>query len=223
MSWTVKILIISDVERRELWEGWDQRSAEKFSDISLVLSAGDLDPRYLEFIVTMLNVPLLYVRGNHDDMYHERPPEGCICIEDTVTEIRLAGDPGAADARVLRIAGLGGSLRYSDGRNMYTEKQMAGRVRRLTRKIRWDALRKGRRPGPDIDILLTHAPCRGYGDLDDMPHRGFACFNELLENISAGIHCYGHVHMEYGRIERETMHPTGTRLINCSGGYILER
>ena len=33
----------------------------------------------------------------------------------------------------------------------------------------------------DFDILLTHAPCRGYGDMEDLPHRGFECFNDLLK------------------------------------------
>ena len=28
--------------------------------------AGDLDPDYLEFLVTVINKPLIYVRGNHD-------------------------------------------------------------------------------------------------------------------------------------------------------------
>jgi len=31
-----------------------------------VLSCGDLPPYYLEFLVTVLDVPLFDVRGNHD-------------------------------------------------------------------------------------------------------------------------------------------------------------
>lgn len=31
-----------------------------------------------------------------------------------------------------------------------------------------------------VDILLTHAPARGVGNLDDRPHQGFACFNEAI-------------------------------------------
>ena len=48
----MKILAIADVEERLLWESFN---AKRFADIDLVLAAGDLDPDYLEFIVTMLN------------------------------------------------------------------------------------------------------------------------------------------------------------------------
>ena len=60
-----------------------------------ILSCGDLDPKYLEFLVTMTNCPLLYVNGNHDRKYLENPPEGCICIENRVYDykgLRLLGD-----------------------------------------------------------------------------------------------------------------------------------
>jgi len=43
---------------------------DRFGDVELVLSCGDLPYYYLEYIVSMLNVPLLYVHGNHD-----APPE----------------------------------------------------------------------------------------------------------------------------------------------------
>lgn len=75
--------------------------------------------------------------------------------------------------RGIRIAGLGGSMRYRDGANMYTEREMAKRVRKLSRKVRMVG---------GCDILLTHAPAAGMGDLDDLPHRGFECFNAVLES-----------------------------------------
>ena len=39
---------------------------EKFGGVDMVLSCGDLPYYYLEYIVSLLNVPLLYVHGNHD-------------------------------------------------------------------------------------------------------------------------------------------------------------
>ena len=33
---------------------------------------------------------------------------------------------------------------------------------------------------------------------------------------------HGHVHMEYGRIEREHAHSSGTRVINACGSQIIE-
>ena len=59
--------------------------------VDLILSAGDLHPEYLEFLVTVSNVPLLYVRGNHDDLYENRPPLGCVDIDGSIAV--LYSDP----------------------------------------------------------------------------------------------------------------------------------
>ena len=77
----MKILMIADTEERRLWDDWTEETGERLSDIGLILSAGDLDADYLEFLVTMLNVPLVYVRGNHDGDYDRKPPEGCISAD----------------------------------------------------------------------------------------------------------------------------------------------
>src|SRR5438093_2983758 len=83
----------------------------------LVLSCGDLPFDYLEYLVSRMDVPLLYVPGNHDPSLRppdttwtplraidlERPapgPQGCVNIDGRLLEVRG-----------LRIAGLGGSLR----------------------------------------------------------------------------------------------------------------
>ncbi len=204
----MKILLVADREEKRLWGDWPQHTRETLSEVKLVLSAGDLDPDYLEFLVTMLNVPLVYVRGNHDGRYEEKPPGGCINAEGHIVE-----------ACGLRILGLGGSMRYKPGAtDMYTEREMQRRIMRLRARLRVDSLR-----GRDgFDILLTHAPCRGYGDMEDLPHRGFECFNGLLEGYRPGIHCYGHVHQEYGNFSRVREHPSGTLLINACGHFIFD-
>ena len=89
----MKILAISDVESKAYWDFYRPGMLDEFD---LILSAGDLDPKYLEFLVTMAKCPLYYVHGNHDGRYAETPPEGCECIEDRVVE--FGG---------LRILGLG--------------------------------------------------------------------------------------------------------------------
>lgn len=265
----MKILVIADTELTELWDHWQASGRERLKGVDLILSAGDLAPEYLEYLVTMTNVPLLYVRGNHDDRYENDPPQGCICIEDQLAEIiynketgslrvLLPGDRGyisnwrkkaIGDRRngneIFIAAGLGGSAKYREGSNMYTEEEMAGRMSRLIKLMKTTHFKAvlahrviktsefeyaGRRtkavphllPLPSVDILLTHAPCRGYGDMEDLPHRGFECFNEFLERFTPEYHCYGHIHMNYQRVARIMDHPSGTKLINSYGMYIIE-
>ena len=68
------------------------------------------------------------------------------------------------------------------------------------------------------DILLTHAPAAGMGDLDDLPHRGFECFNTALESWGADYMVHGHVHKSYGYdFQRERQHVCGTTIINACG------
>lgn len=212
----MKLLLIADKEEKYLWDHWSQQTAEDLSDIGLILSAGDLNATYLEFLVTMLNVPLVYVRGNHDEMYEENPPEGCICADGEIVEVECYKDPLR---RKVRILGLGGSMKYrDDSEDMYTEKEMSWRITRL-----WKQFLRGRLRGKTgFDILLTHAPCKGHGDMDDLPHNGFECFNRLLEKYHPKLHVYGHIHREYGGFSRTITHPSGTLLVNANGYCIVE-
>lgn len=207
----MKLLLIADNEERYLWDDWNQNTRKELSDIGLILSAGDLDAEYLEFLVTMLNVPLVYVRGNHDGMYDEKPPEGCIDADGDIVEVTCG--KGAVKEKV-RILGLGGSMRYQDySDDMYTEEEMARRIAGM-RKV---FLRERLKGNKGFDILLTHAPSKGYGDMEDIAHTGFECFNRLLDKYRPKLHVYGHVHKEYGQFDSAMTHPSGTRLINACG------
>ena len=74
----MKIMAIADIESKALW---DHYNLNRLEDTDLIISCGDLDSRYLSFLVTCTNVPLLYVHGNHDNHYAKLPPEGCIDID----------------------------------------------------------------------------------------------------------------------------------------------
>lgn len=195
----MKILAVADEESAALWDYYEP---EKVRGVDLILSAGDVKAEYLEFLVTMTNLPLLYIRGNHDDCYKHRAPEGCICIED-----KLYNYKG------LRIMGLGGSMYYHPGENMYTEQEMKRRILRAD----MHSLFKG-----GCDILLTHSPARGYGDMDDLPHRGFECFNNYLEKWHPKYMIHGHVHKAYGHFQQEREHTCGTKIVNACGYTILD-
>ena len=195
----MKLLLLSDVESKYLW---DYYQPGRLDGIDLILSCGDLNAEYLSFLVTMGRAPLLYVHGNHDRTYAQRPPEGCDCIEDKL--VRVNG---------LRILGLGGSIRYNGGSNQYTERQMAQRLMKV-----WPQLLRAR----GVDIVLTHAPLRGLGDNDDPPHRGFQCLYKLLDRFHPKYFIHGHVHMNYGANIPRTLMYGDTTIINAYEKYLLE-
>lgn len=196
----MRILCIADEENRGLWDHFDKG---KLKDIDLILSAGDLHSDYLQFLVTMGTAPLLYVHGNHDQGYGKRPPLGCECIEDKVY-----------DFKGLRILGLGGSFRYKPGDHMYTEQEMQKRIQKVKKDI---VLKNG------FDILLTHAPVKGYGDMEDLPHQGFQAFEDLLQKYKPKYMIHGHIHKSYGdAYKQERMHSSGTKIINAFDKYILD-
>ena len=195
----MKLLLLADEEDKYLW---DYYRPGRLTGYDLILSAGDLRADYLSFLVTMANRPLLYVHGNHDGSYDQKPPEGCECIDDRL--VTVGG---------LRILGLGGSLMYSRGPHQYTETQMARRIRRLYFRL----LRAG-----GVDIVLTHAPVRGYGDQEDPAHRGFEAFIPLLRRWKPLLLVHGHVHRRYNVMDSRLHSLDGIPLLNACGRAELE-
>lgn len=190
----------------------------------LVLSCGDLPWEDLERIVDHANVPLLYVPGNHDpalvapaghtawpprievrDLEDPPGPRGCISVDGRIE-----------DAGGLRVAGLGGSVRYRKGPNQYTQAQMSRRARRLARRARLRRLRDGR----GIDVVITHAPPKGLGDEDDRAHEGFEALHGLVRRLRPRLLLHGHVH-PYG-IERPDRFLDDTRIVNVVPYRVLE-
>ena len=91
----MRILVVADEECKYFW---DYYQPGRLKEYDLILSCGDLKSEYLSFLVTMGRAPVLYVHGNHDIHYEQRPPEGCICIEDTVYkhgDLRITSTPKA--------------------------------------------------------------------------------------------------------------------------------
>jgi predicted phosphodiesterase len=69
----MKIQLISDKESPALYHYFEP---ERFADMDLVISCGDLCGDYLEFVISMLNKPCYYVPGNHDAAFVTKPPPG---------------------------------------------------------------------------------------------------------------------------------------------------
>ncbi len=196
----MRILALADEPSDRLW---GDRCREALSGIDLILSAGDLPSSYLSFITCFTNAPVIYVHGNHDDKYAQKPPEGCLCADGKI--VQLKG---------VRILGLGGSLRYRpDAVNMYSEQEMEDRIRSL----RWSLRSTG-----GFDILLTHSPIRGVGDQDHISHRGFECFGPLLDKYRPAVMIHGHVHQAYSAFFQRQRDYHGIPVINASTSYVFD-
>jgi Icc-related predicted phosphoesterase len=190
---------LADEEYPAFWENYRD---DRLKEYDLIISCGDLNPKYLSFIVTMARAPLLYVHGNHDTGYDRVPPEGCDCIEDDIVVYKG-----------VRILGLGGCVQYRPGQHQYTQKQMRKRIAKLWFKL-W------RHKG--VDIVVTHAPPEGVGDAEDHAHRGFRAFLDFIDKYHPKYLLHGHVHLNYGQDRTRIREYNGTQVINATEYYVLE-
>ncbi len=197
---------------------------ERMGHVNAVFSCGDLKPHYYEFIVTNLNVPFLYVLGNHSK-YTLHP--------DKMTQFGELGqnENGClfcggilADGKCIRlkkldliVAGLGGSINYSGGDNQYTEVDMFFRILKIIPVMIWNRIFHGRY----LDILLTHSPPRHINDQEDYCHRGFRIFRWFIRRFKPVFLLHGHVHLYDSNAPRESLY-MGTRVINTYDHYILK-
>ena len=137
---------------------------ERFNDVGLVLSAGDIPMSYLGFIASTLNRQILFVFGNHNLKCFERfakvrsPFQAVDDINTRQTPMNYFGATYIGgrirSAKGLLIAGLGGSVCYNHGKNQYTEFQMFLKMLRLIPQLLFNRLFHGRY----LDILLAHSP-----------------------------------------------------------------
>ena len=201
----MKILAVSDIELGTIY---NPKIADRFSDIDLILSCGDLPHYYLEYMVSMLNIPLYYVNGNHTNKVEittggeRKYPWGATNIH----KKSIKDDTG------ILLAGIEGCLRYNLGSFQYTQSEMWSLVFRLVPGFFYNKLRYGRY----LDIFLTHAPPWKINDQDDLPHQGIKAFRWLIKVFQPVYHLHGHVHVYHNEIISNS-HFGNTNVINCYG------
>jgi Icc-related predicted phosphoesterase len=177
---------------------------ELFAEATLVAGCGDLPASYLEYVVGQLNIPLVYVPGNHDpDIY--RVPGG-IDVDGKIS--RVAG---------LTIVGLGSQRYKADGRHQYSEAGMHARMvpvlpRMILRRLR---------TGHGADLLVTHAPPLGIHDEPDLVHRGFLAFRRLVRWVRPRLMLHGHLHVYADLRPRDTW-LDGCRVLNVYPSMLVE-
>lgn len=207
---SVKILFVSDKVVDHLYSS---KIVEKHKDVDLIVGCGDLPYYYLEFILSMLNVPLLYVHGNHD-------PQQEYLADGTA----IAGPTGGANlhGRILKeqnllLAGLEGSIRYKDGCFQYTQKEMWLNVLALAPKLWLNKLLYGRY----LDILVAHSPPYGIHNGEDRIHVGFRAFLWLMKTFKPRYLVHGHRHV-YNPAEIIETQFEETKVINIYPYRVLE-
>jgi Icc-related predicted phosphoesterase len=194
---------------------------QRYADVDLVLSAGDLPMDYLDFIVSSLNKPLLFVFGNHHledynyysgGVYREMGDEG---FPQGSGAIHMHGKVRREEG--LIIAGLGGSMRYNRAGNQFNEFQMSLEILKLVPALIFNRIFRGRY----LDILLTHASPKGIHDKEDKCHWGFKAFLWFMRKFKPRYLIHGHIHL-YDLSEVRTTKYHETLVINAYSHYLID-
>ena len=196
----MKILSVSDEESGLVYS---TQIASRFRGTDLAISCGDLPNHYLDYMVSMLNVPLYFVHGNHVSVADESRPCG-----GTNLHRQVKYDPHSG----LLLAGIEGSIQYNFGRYQYSQEEMWFLAWGLSLSLMRNKMRFGRY----LDVLVTHAPPWHIHDADDRPHQGIKAFNWLIRVYQPALHLHGHVHLYRQDAIRETL-VGGTRVVNTYG------
>ena len=181
----------------------------RFADVDMILSAGDLPLDYLDYIVTNLNKPLLFIFGNHHA--EEMISDELESFSSTHLGSKIRKEAG------LIIAGLGGSMRYNRGLNQFTELQMYGEIFKLIPALLFNRIFHGRY----LDILLTHAPPKGIHDKPDKCHWGFKAFLWFIKRFKPKYLVHGHIHL-YDLSDVRCTRWQETEVINAYGHYVID-
>jgi uncharacterized protein len=195
----LRILSVSDYADNGLIR---QVETKTLPSIDLIISCGDLDPEFLSFLRDRLDCPLFYVKGNHDIRYTPSNPVGCQNIHQRITRFNH-----------INILGLEGSMWYNGGANQYTEAMMKKQIFSL-----WLSLWR-KKP---IHMIITHAPPRHIHDKEDLCHRGFECFNTLIQKYRPDYFIHGHIHREFDTQSDRITRVNHTQIINTCGYTFIE-
>lgn len=209
----IRILAVSDVELGQLYSS---SVKDRYSDVDLVLSLGDLPMYYLDFISSTLNLPLYYVLGNHHAA-PSRARSGTDALSaDWESGVNIHQRNQLFDGRLI-VMGMEGSIRYNYGPAQYTQERMWRMcIRRVPSLMMNYALR-----GRYLDIFATHSPPFKIQDADDPPHIGFKAFRWFLKTFRPQYHLHGHIHLYRQDAIRETVYYQ-TRIVNCYGYQVIE-
>jgi len=205
----MKILAVSDEVVERLYSLCNNGH---FKDVELIIGCGDLPYPYLENIVSFLNVPMLYVPGNHDPKYDEHD-------ETTCAEGGSNLDLKLERVKTFLVGGFGGSVQYRpDGTNQYTQFKAYRRAFRLLPRLLLNRIHYGRM----LDILITHSPPFGIHDENTAAHTGLKAINWLIRIAKPRYHFHGHTHFYRRNLEMSETTLRETKIINVFPYKIID-
>ena len=200
----MKILSLSDIIISRIYS---VQVKTLFGDVDIVLGCGDLPYYYLEFIASMLDVPVYFVRGNHAEVI-EYQSEGPRTHPHGAVDLHCK----AVNCDGLLLAGVEGSIRYRRGPFQYSQPEMWSNVFRLVPKLLFNRILYGRY----LDIFVTHASPWGIHDKPDLPHHGVKAYRWLLKVFKPVYHFHGHIHVYRPDSQTDTKF-FNTEVINTYG------
>ncbi len=203
-SRALKVLSVSDRIDQSLLE---KDTYEKFKDVDLILSCGDLPYYHIEKLFQLYEVPVLYVRGNHDPRVEYGKsgplygPRGAIDLHNRVVELNG-----------LIFAGFEGSLPYKEGPFLYSQEEMWRYVLGMVPRLLWKKFIHGRY----VDVVIAHSPPFGVHDKDNNVHGGYKAFRWLIKTFKPAYFFHGHIHIYSDAEPVETIFEK-TKVINTYG------
>lgn len=154
---------------------------EQIGRIDAIVGCGDLEPSYLGFLGDAFQVPVAYVRGNHDRGGHWAETVGKAPTH--LTSGRLI-QLGGVTVAAFEWPGLRPDRAARDEWNAWGDVIRAWRTVLVRRMLG--------RAAPVL--VLSHAPPRGVGDhAANRYHLGYAAYRWLLEHLRPPLWLHGHV------------------------------
>jgi Icc-related predicted phosphoesterase len=227
---TISVGFISDLHTRHnewfdnlQYGQWGNKYEQRWKDLDILIFAGDCSSRgYFHEIADFTNwfskqpaKHKVMIAGNHDfgfekvANFDENKPrssrENVPSIEDIIPDnITYLNDEGT---EILGLKIWGSPIQP------WFHNWAFNRQRGKDIKKHWDMIPN------DTDILITHGPPKGFGDLlvpkfqrsGEDPHVGCQDLLEAIERVKPKINVFGHIHEGYGKTET-----TDTTFINAS-------
>jgi Predicted phosphoesterases, related to the Icc protein len=90
----------------------------------------------------------------------------------------------------------------------------------MERRIR--KLRSQLRRTKGVDLVVTHSPVRGIGDMDTFSHKGFEAFLPFASQYKPKIWAFGHVHKSYSHEEKRIFRTEETTFVNACERLVID-